>query len=56
MRSLRPIALVVLVVGVVCLAIGFAIESDLFGLFFMICLIAAVVLFVVDLVRRRRAA
>jgi hypothetical protein len=53
---LRSLALAVLALGIVLLVIGFAVGSDVLGFLFMLCLVAAIVVFVTDAVVRRRAA
>jgi hypothetical protein len=51
---LRPLALVVLALGVLLLIIGFAVGSDVLGLLFMVCVVAALGVFAADLALRRR--
>lgn len=56
MASLRQLSFAALGLGLILLIAGFAFGSDLLGFLFMVCLVAAVVLFGTDLVLRRRTA
>lgn len=53
--SLRLPSLVLLVVGIVLLIIGFAVDSDILGAVFIVCLGLAIALFATDIVLRRRS-
>lgn len=55
-RSLRSWAGGLIALGLVLLALGFVFTNDLLGLGFMICAVLGVLLFIVDLVRGRRAS
>jgi hypothetical protein len=53
---LRPIGVGLIAIALIFLVLGFAMSNDGFGLLFMVCLVAGIILIVVDVVRRRRGA